>query len=429
MKLRTPLAVQANSLDEIFAEEDTLNLLTDLSAKKPKTACQNTPAVTNFLELVAFVEANGHEPRMDISAEKMLAVRLRTYRNRADLRDKVAIYDTVGLLTQVPLVPENPPAEEKEPEPPQRMVSSLDDIFEDDDLDLLGDIDTAIYTLKHVPQQKEKDAPDEIASRKPCLDFFRYEKLFQDIQKILKTDAVMLTRFSKEETVVIGNIFILRGILCYIDSIIKADNSDSDRENPRLRIIFENGTETDLLKRSFMRALFKDAHGRYVDFGLNLFATKSVSITNKDRPTGYVYILSSETESPMLCHLKKAGLLVKIGYSTQEVHERIRNAVNEPTYLEAPVKVKATIACYNLNPQKFENLVHAFLSSQRINMTLTGKDGKSYHPEEWFSVDWQTALAVCQHIVDGTITQYRMDNTTGRMVRCRKVMDINDIQA
>ena len=133
-------------------------------------------------------------------------------------------------------------------------------------------------------------------------------------------------------------------------------------------------------------------------------------------PTGYIYILNSESSAPELSSLKQAGLLVKIGYSTQDVHERIKNAENEPTYLEAPVKLMASIACYNLNPQKFEHLIHAFLHKHRITMTLIGKNGNLYHPQEWFSVDWQTALEICQRIIDGSIVNYRMDDTTGKVV-------------
>lgn len=422
MKLRVVSKNRAASLADILAEDDDLHLLDGVEARKATVRTPHEPVISNFLELVNFVAEHGHEPRGDVPAEKMLAMRLATYRKRHDLRARVREYDTVGLLrdeeSPKTKVQDAPTGEGKDALPDFRSPASLDDIFQDDDdLGLLDGIETSVFQISHIPTYKEKDIPDEIASRKPCEDFFRYEKLFQDIQKVLKTQAVMQTRFSREETVVVGNVFILRGMLCYIDKILKEDTSDAERDNPRLRVIFENGTETDLLKRSLIRALYKDSHGKFVDFGPNFFSNTSVSISPKDQPTGYIYILTSETDSPALATWKNAGLLVKIGYSTQDVRERIKNAVNEPTYLEAPVKLRASIACYNLNLQKFEHLVHAFLRYQRLNMKLIGRNGTPYHPEEWFTVDWQTALEVCQRIVDGTITQYRMDNTTGKMVR------------
>jgi len=419
MKLRQTSGKWARSLDDILDEDDVFGLLEDMTPKKAKKVTSSDPAVTNFLELVNFVETHDREPRRDEPKEKLFAVRLSSYRNRADLRKKVEQYDSVGLLSAVTQVEQTPdePKQEVQPQPVQKAVTSLDDIFDDDDLDLLGDINTSIFNVTHVTSTlKEKDVPDEIASRKKCEDFFRYEKLFHDLQKVLMTDAVMQTRFSKEETVVVGNVFILRGMLCYIDKVIKEDTSDAERDNPRLRVIFENGTETDLLKRSLIRALFKDPHGKYVNMNKNLFSDKSVSITDKDRPTGYVYVLASESTAPALSQWKNSGRLVKIGYSTQTVQERIKYAEKSSTYLEAPVKVLAEIACYNLNPQKFEHLVHAFLHCQKLNMTLIDSTGKAYHPSEWFTIDCQTAVEVCHRIIDGTITKYRMDNTTGRIV-------------
>ena len=132
---------------------------------------------------------------------------------------------------------------------------------------------------------------------------------------------------------------------------------------------------------------------------------------------GCIYVLASETKAPELAELKRQGRLVKIGYSSQSVEERVKNAETDPTYLEAPVRILASIDCFNLNPQKVEHLIHAFLSRQRISMTLISSKGVPYRPMEWFSVDRDTAIAVAQHIVAGDIMQYRMDNTTGRLRR------------
>jgi len=108
-------------------------------------------------------------------------------------------------------------------------------------------------------------------------------------------------------------------------------------------------------------------------------------------------------------------MLHKIGFSTQDVMQRIRGAEKDPTYLEAPVKVEATIRCYNLDPRKMESLIHAFLVNQRISMTLYTSAGKAYVPREWYNVDLETALEVARHIADGTIMEYRMDNTTNKI--------------
>ena len=393
----------ARSLDAILCEDDDLDLLSNVTPPKPKEPPREEHAITAFKKLVEFFEVNKREPNKNNSDERTLAIHLEAYRTRPELRAKVYEYDTVGLL-QVK-------AEKS------REVTTLDDIFDDDDMELLGGIDASIFSLNNVKPSKEKVQPDEIGSSKPCAEFYQYEKFFQDLQKVLHSKSVMLDRFSRKSDASVGQVFILRGLLCYVDSAINEDISDTNPLNPRLRVIFANGTETDLLKLSLARALYKDPHSRRVNFDPNLFADKTVSISQKDSPTGYIYILRTESTAPALASLKAAGKLVKIGYSTQEVRERIKNAENERTYLEAPVRVLAKIDCYNLNPQKFENLIHAFLYQQRINITLTSRDGTQYHPEEWFAVDMETAVSVCEKIIEGTITQYRIDNVAGKIVK------------
>lgn len=423
MKLRSAPRDMATSLDAIFDEDDDLGLLAGVVPLKKKATTSTDQSVAAFLDLVAFYEEHNREPNESKPEEKALAWRLKGYRTRPDLRAKVLEHDSVGLLGEAVAAPAPcEPLPEKPVATPApvavREVTSLDDIFDDDDdLGLLGGIDTSIFAVKHVAPPTEKDMPDEIASRILCEDFYLYEKLFKDVQGVLNTKMVMLERFSSESEAAVGQMFILRGQLCYVDRILKEDTPDSKRDNPRLRVIFENGTEADLLKRSLARALYKDPHSRRVNFDLNLFSDKSFTVSHGDKPTGFIYILGSETTAPALASLKNTGKLVKIGYSSQEVGERIKNAHVDPTYLEAPVRLLAQIECFNLNPQKFENLIHAFLYQQRLNMTLVSASGKPYHPEEWFAVSVETAVEVCNRIIDGTIVQYRMDNTAGVIVK------------
>lgn len=412
MKLRdmTGIGKMARTMAELLAEEDDMGLLADetLPSRKPKDAPKDDQAVSNFKALIEFFQQHRREPNKDAAEERSLAIRLETYRTRDDLRAKVQAYDTAGLLHEKAAC--------------RREVTSLDDIFDDDDMGLLNGVDTSIFSMNHARPAKEKELPEEIGTSKPCADFYRFEKFFQDLQGILRSKSVMLERLSSKSEATLGQVFILRGLLCYVDSVIStggkdgADTSGASPANPRFRVIFANGTETDLLKLSLARALYKDPHSRRVNFDPNLFSDKTVSISHKDSPTGFIYILGTESTAPALANLKAAGKLVKIGYSTQDIHERIKNAENERTYLEAPVRVLASIACYNLNPQKFENLIHAFLYQQRVNIALTSKDGSTYHPEEWFAVDRDTAVAVCERIIDGSIVKYRMDNVSGKMV-------------
>ncbi len=404
MKLQAKIKHIPQSLEELFAH-DELGLLADVQPAQKKTSNSSDPVVNNFLELLEFVNTTGREPSLSGEIkEKALAQRLSAYRNNKAYARKVREYDTLGLLNSS----DTAFADKK----------SWEDIFANDTLGLLDDVDSSIYQLRHVADSNERDVPDEIAAQKPCRDFYKFEKLFQDIHLALKSGAVAAVRFRKEDSVKVGSVFVLRGLLCYVEAVIK-DYDKGTGKYPRLRVIFENETEIDYLKHSLIRALFKDPHAKFVDFRNQLTSDASLeNITSKDRVTGYIYILYSKSTAPALAPYINSGRLVKIGYTTQEVAERIKNAENDPTYLEAPVEIIDVLNCYkNLDPHKFEQTIHTFLSEQRLMLKLISKTGKIYHPKEWFIVNYETALAVCKHIADGTIAQYRMDNVSGKIVK------------
>ena len=412
---KTPFKTPVSFMDLIAGDNDPLGLLANVEPAKEKKIQARTPAEANFLEISGFYEAVGRLPELNAKdiKEKMLAARLQAYRSRAPLKAQVKHLDVHGLLepgkTSAAPVGGNKPS-----------FSSLDEIFKADQSGLLNDIDSSILKIEHVTEQSAEGRhwPDEIASRKQCEDFFKFEKLFADTQRDIVNRKLETARFKNETQIAVGDFFILSGLLCLVDKVLDEGTTLArNKENPRLRVIFENGIETNILKLSLARALYKDPHGRRVIADADTVINTMTGITHHDKATGCIYILASETKAPALASLKLQGRLVKIGYSSQSVQERIKNAENDPTYLEAPVKVLATLDCYNLNPQKVEHLIHAFLAKQRVNMTLISSKGLPYKPTEWFAVDLETAISVAEHIVKGDIIQYRMDNTTGKIKR------------
>lgn len=410
---KTAFKTPISFMDLLAGDNDPLGLLANVEPAKEKKAQARTPAEANFLEIASFYEAVGRLPELNAKdiKEKMLAARLQAYRSRAPLKAQVKHLDVHGLL-------EPGKASAGAAEGAKSSFSSLEDIFKSDQSGLLSNIDSSILKIEHVTEQSAEGRhwPDEIASRKPCEDFFKFEKLFTDTQRDIVNRKVETVRFKNETQLAVGDFFILSGLLCLVDRVIdEGTTATRNKENPRLRVIFENGIETNILKLSLARALYKDPHGRRVIPDADTVANTMVGITHHDKATGCIYILASETKAPALASLKLQGRLVKIGYSSQSVQERIKNAENDPTYLEAPVKVLATLDCYNLNPQKVEHLIHAFLAKQRVNMTLISSKGLPYKPTEWFAVDLETAVAVAEHIVKGDIIHYRMDNTTGKI--------------
>lgn len=132
-------------------------------------------------------------------------------------------------------------------------------------------------------------------------------------------------------------------------------------------------------------------------------------VTEEDTQTGFIYILKSKSTNSKINSIEN---LYKIGYSTIPVEERIKNAENEPTYLMAPVEVISIYQCYNLNPQKFEHIIHSFFAKACLNLDVFGEDGKRYNPREWFILPLTVIEEAIAYIISGEISQYQFDNTS-----------------
>ena len=396
------------TLDEIFSKPDAFGLL---NVKPKASTSPKSIEASKFEEINQFIDKYQRLPNVDAEniMEKQLAHRLEGFR-KSKVSDAIKNIDRHSLLTGFP---SDAPVEGKNPVI-QKEVSSIDDILNSDSFGLLNTPDLGIFDLKHVPATP-KEMPDEIAERKRCEDFYQFQSIFRQAHEKLDARQVEVIPFKQGSQIDRGDIFILRGMLCLVDEIGEFNNS-GEPYNPRLRVIFENGTESNLLLRSLAAALYKDEHGRRLLSSAADVEDKLNNITHKDKRSGVVYIVKTLSENPVL---KSIPNLYKIGYTELTVEDRTRNAERDIAFLEAPIKIIASIECFNMNPQRFESLIHAFLSSQRLVLELTGRDGKKYHPKEWFSVPLDTAREAIRRIIDGTIIQYRIDNTTGQLVQKR----------
>ena len=424
-------ATNRPTLDDIFNGPDEFGLL-DVQARR---VSRNAPLeVTNFEEISAFVDEHGRPPNQqgDLS-EKLLARRLAGYQGNPALHDTLNPYDRHGLLSAVDEATNGStvsfPAdvstdsdtsdaavEIPKPSLDAEEVTSLDDIFASAEFDELDLGDDSIFDIRHVPAVSDREQPDEIAQRTVCHDFYEFEHIFRDLHEGLKNGSIQTTRFQQSSTVQEGDAFIMEGVLCLIDKIGEYRLDSTGRYDPRLRVIFENGTESNHLLQSLAKRLFADETGRRIVRDAESVVDAFNNISHRDKRAGQIYFVSSLSDNPTL---KAVPNLIKIGYTEQTVEERTKNAARDIAFLEAPVKILASIECYNLNPNKFETLIHGFLHAQRLKMTLTGRDGKAYNPREWFSVPLDTAREVVRRIIDGSIVQYRMDNTTNRLVKKR----------
>lgn len=414
------------SLDDIFNGPDEFGML-NVQAKRSSSGAPLE--VSKFEEINAFFDQHGRAPDGSGElSEKLLARRLSGYLGNVDLHTTLKPYDRHGLLPEpesssdvlVSVSAEQPEPNGETVEATEQStadtedVTSLDDIFASDAFAEIDQGDPSLFDLVHVVFTSDRDTPDEIAQRRVCEDFYAFESTFKTLHEGLKSGDVQTARFQQASQVQPGDAFILDGVLCLIDEVGVYREDNQGRYDPRLRVIFDNGTESNHLLQSLAKRLYQDETGRRIIRDADSVVDAFNNISHKDKRSGQIYFVTTKSEHP---DLKEIPNLVKIGYTEQTVEERTKNAERDTAFLEASVKILASMECYNLNPNKFETLIHGFLHAQRLKMTLIGKDGKVYHPKEWFSVPLDTAREVVKRIIDGSIVHYRMDNTTGRLVK------------
>jgi hypothetical protein len=395
-----------------FTDEDDA-LLAELGVEvEAKKETGRTPReeriIAGFEEIQRFVSENGHAPQhgenRDIF-ERLYAVRLDRLRAQDDCRTLLAPLDHQGLLAGAVSAPAD-------------VSEEMDD---DELLAQLGVDATAadITELKHVRSAAEKRAAEEIANRTLCEDFEKFKPLFEQVQRELDTglrttrDFVRDAGFLKAD-IVQGNFFILGGQIAYVAEVgepIRAPNGEFDA---RLRVIYSNGTESDLLRRSLQRALYKDEAGRRITDPAAgpLF---SGEVEKDDSASGTIYVLRSKSDNPIVAAHR--DLLHKVGVTGGDVAKRIANAKLDPTFLMADVEVVATYELYNINRTKLENLIHRVFASAQLEVEIKDRFGHPVVPREWFLVPVFVVDEAVERIRDGSITQYVYDPKSARLVR------------
>ncbi|WP_250462599.1 GIY-YIG nuclease family protein [Microbulbifer litoralis] len=387
-----------SDLDDLRAELDAFAQ----PEKKKALSAREERVIAGFEEIQRFVEQEGRSPLhgedKDIF-ERLYALRLDRLRTQEDLRAMLAPYDHQGLLDG---------AEMKAAESAEMV----------DDDDLLAELEGAagqsdITELRHVRSRSEIRAAEEIANREKCEDFDRFKSLFDQIESDLKVDIRQTRRFAKDASIEEGNFFILNGQLTYVAEVgetIKAPNGENDA---RLRVIYSNGTESNLLLRSLQRALYKDETGRRIsdpDAGPLFGGT----LEDDDIESGTIYVLRSQSKHPFVVEHRE--LIHKIGVTGGKVEARIANAAHDATYLLADVEVIASYKLAGINRTKLEGLLHRIFAPAQIDLTINDRFGHPVKPKEWFLVPLHVIDEAVQRIRDESITNATYDPKTVRLV-------------
>ena len=360
--------------------------------------------IAGFEDILRFHQTHGRAPLhgedCDIF-ERLYAVRLDQLRKLPEAQSLLAELDSPGLLSGAAVT-----------------TTNVDDLDEDALLAELGIGDgpaeqNDITVLRHVRSNTEKRAAEEIADRTRCADFEKFQPLFEQVERELKSNVRKTLRFGRDTSIAFGNFFILSGQLAYVAEVgetIKAPNGESDA---RLRVIYANGTESNLLRRSLQRALYKDETGRRLtdtDMG-PLFGD---SPEPDDIESGTIYVLRSHSTHPFVTEHRE--LIHKIGVTGGKVETRIAAAAKDATYLLADVEIVATYKLHNLNRTRMENIFHRLFGSAQIEVTIDDRFGNPVKPREWFLVPLNVIDEAVERIRDGSITDMVYDPTSAQLV-------------
>lgn len=399
--------------------DEDLDLLDELGveagpAQTGGRSAREQRIIAGFEEITRFVEEHGRTPEhgegRDIF-ERLYAVRLDQIRCSPECREVLKGFDSRNLLGTPHAIGSGVLKEE---EVEYRALA------EPSDQALLAELgvstassDADIFDLKHVRSREEIKAAEEIAQRNRCEDFDTFRPIFDCVQADLVSGLRHTIKFKDNAEIKKGDLFVLDGQKVYVDRLGESFINENGKHDRRLRVIYDNGTENDLLLRSLQRALNKDKTSRRItDPGMGpLFSDEE---DEDDLPTGCIYVLRSKSEHPFVA--QNRAVLHKIGVTGGEVKARTANAKKDPTYLLAEVEVVATFKLSNINRKKLEALLHKLFASARLDMELKDRFGGQVEPREWFLVPLPVIKEAIELLIDGSITNYRYDAGTAGLV-------------
>lgn len=396
-----------------MAEMDDDELLDALGIEvAPLKAASRTPReeriIAGFEDVLRFHQTHGRAPLhgedRDIF-ERLYAVRLGQLRKLPEAQTLLAELDGPGLLSDATAAQADTDMSELDEDALLAELGIGDEPIDQND----------ITRLRNVRSHDERRAAEEIANRTKCEDFESFKHLFDKLQRELKSGvrgAITLGTRSLDE-IQKGTFFIVGGQLAYVAEERGEFTTKYDRRDMRLRVIYDNGTESEVLQRSLQRALHRDKVAR-------LITEPTAGPLFGDTPepddieTGTIYVLRSLSSHPFVAEHRE--LIHKIGVTGGKVEARIAGAEKDATYLLADVEVVATYKLHNLNRTKLENLFHRLFSAAQLDLTIADRFGNPVKPREWFLIPLHVIDEAVQRIRDGSITDVVYDPETARLV-------------
>ncbi len=364
--------------------------------------------IAGFEDIQRFVAQHQRQPLNHAGRdifERLYAVRLEQLRKNPQARALLHGLDTDGLLGELNV-----------------DKSAIDNLSEDDLLAELGVSPQAstsedtedITVLRHVRTSTERRDAEQIADRMPCKDFAQFKPLFEQAQRELDNQIRKAPRFGRDATIQEHDFFILEGQFAYVAEMGEDITMPSGHHDARLRVIYSNGTESNLLLRSLQKALWRDDTGRRLTdpSAGPLFSDEHEA---DDIETGTIYVLRSKSDHPYVAQHR--DLIHKIGVTGGKVETRIANAAKDATYLLADVEIVATYKLADINRTALEGVFHRIFAPAQLDLTIQDRFGHPVRPREWFLVPLHVIDEAVQRIRDGSITNMIYDPATASFVK------------
>lgn len=366
--------------------------------------------VKSFDEIIAFVESNGRKPSAEGNmSEKMLYKRLEGIKADKTKCDKCKPYDRLNILEEqieeCNVYREPQTAYEETVEEEKSDDEFLAELLKDPIFNITPEAEAIFDLPEYMIKDIERAKADYIGKRVKCEDFEMFEPLFQNIHAELRDKKRKLIKF-KEAHLQEGMFFVVGGILAYLEKIHKLQKDSNHKIDGRIRCIYENGTESDILLRTLGKSLFKDGYTVTFNEDEDGFLEKNFTVTDKDIANGYIYVLKSKSTDPAITKYKN---LYKIGFTTQTVEERVANAKNEATYLYADVEIIAVWKVFNVKTVNLENAIHHLFDKVQLQLTAG-----NYAPKEWYVVPLDIVDDAINFLMSGKKVAY--DETLQKLI-------------
>ena len=388
-------------------EDDALlsELGVDLEAPKSlKYTPKQERIIAGFEDIQRFAQEHGRLPRhgesLDIF-ERIYAVRLDCIRADRECMELLRPLDEHGLLI--------------ENDSDSDIAMTDDKLLEA--LGVEGEVTNDITVMKHVRPNAERRSPEEVAQRKPCENFVQFRPLFKQVTQELQsgTRRTILFKEQGNQTIELNDWFILDGQKAIVAEMGKWFIPEHGERDRRLRVVFDNGTESDMLLRSLRRALNKDETSRRITTSEVEAGTLFSDVADvSDTATGVIYVLRSLSVHPFIAQHRE--VIHKIGVTSGNVNKRVSGARKDPTYLLADVEVVATFKLANLHPRKLEAALQKFFHDVRLDLELKDRFGELVEPREWFLAPLSAIDEAIRRIKDGTIGEFHYDPITAGVV-------------